>query len=135
MEPRTYPFQDPAVREKASQKARISPRPKTYYSKSKRVQEAKQELIKQSLLKDGFIQQVGAALPKINDALIKSASDPKRGASDRKTAYTILGLLKKDADEQPQTMGQLLADLYEQSEKGKANSTTPKRSIEEFYSN
>ncbi len=131
---RSYPFQDPAVREKASQKARTATRPKTYYSKSKRVQEAKQELIRQELLKDGFLQQVGSALPKINAALIKSASDPKRGASDRKTAYTILGLLKKDADEPQQTMGQLLADLYEQSEKHNAASALPKQSYDEFFS-
>ncbi len=135
MEPRTYPFQDPTIREKASQKARIAPRPKTYYSKTKRVHEAKQELIKLSLLKEGFLQQVGSALPKINAALIKNASDPKRGAADRKTVFTVLGMYTKDQKEPQQTMGQLLADLYEQREKHDANSTTPKRSIEEFYSN
>ena len=117
MEPRTYPFQDPAVRHKATEKSRGAARPKTYRSKTKRVEEVKTELIRQELLKDGFLQQVGAALPQINVALIKAASDPKRGAADRKTAYTILGLLSKDVyEEKPQTIGQFLADLHTQSE-------------------
>ena len=114
MEQKTYNFQKPEIRAKASQKARMAPRPKTYYSKSKRVHEAKQELIKAELLKEGFLQQVGAALPKINAALIKNASDPKRGAADRKTAYTVLGLYKKDPDEPQETIGQVLWELSRQ---------------------
>lgn len=115
MERRIYPFQNPEIQQKAIKKARTAPRSKSYYSKSKRAHEAKLELVKQELLKEGFIQQVGAALPKINEALIKSASDPRRGATDRKTAYTILGLLTKDTQPEGITIGQLLADLYKQT--------------------
>lgn len=115
MEQKTYNFQKPEIQQKASQKARTSSRSKSYYSKTKRIQEAKQELIKQELLKDGFLQQVGAALPKINEALIKGATDPKRGSQDRKLAYTILGLLDRDEqDTRIPTMGQILADLARQ---------------------
>jgi hypothetical protein len=113
METKTYNFQNPELQKKATQKARFSPKPKTYNSKSKRVEAAKKELIKQELLKEGFLQQVGAVLPRINEALIKSASNPKAGATDRKTVYTILGLLTKDdgKGEPAMTMGQILADL------------------------
>lgn len=121
MEPKTYNFQNPDIRAKASQKARTAPRPKSYYSRSKRVHEAKQELIKIELVKQGFLQQVGSALPKINAALIKNACDPKRGAADRKTVYTALGFYNKEGIEPQQTIGQVLADLYAQSEERAAS--------------
>lgn len=108
---KTYNFQNPAIQKKASQKARFSARPKSYNSKSKILLEAKKELIKQELLKTDFIQQVGLALPQINKALIKNASNPKSGASDRKTVYSILGLLNKEDKNSDYTMGQMLAEM------------------------
>lgn len=41
---KAYNFQNPEIQQKASQKARTAPRSKSYYSKTKRVQEAKQEI-------------------------------------------------------------------------------------------
>ncbi len=108
-----YNFQNPAVRQKAIAKARISKRPSTYHSKRKKVEEVEKEIIREELLKSGFIQQVGAFLPQINDALIASALRPtSAGASDRRIIYTALKIIAKDKEvESEYTMGQLLAEL------------------------
>ena len=73
MPDKTYNFQNPEIQQRATQKARTSTRPRTYRSKSKILQEAKKELVKEELLKQGFLQQVGAILPQVNDALITGA--------------------------------------------------------------
>lgn len=113
---KSYNFQNPEIREKAISKARTSVRPKSYNSKSKRIQEAKKELIKQELLKEGFLQQVGAVLPQINKVLIKSALTQKGGAADRKLVYSILGMIEKDGKkEQQETIGEVLAELMKSS--------------------
>lgn len=113
MEQKTYNFQNPKVREKATAQARLSKRPSTYRSKRKKVEEVEKELIREELLKSGFIQQVGAFLPQINDALIASALRPtSAGASDRRIIYTALKIIAKDKEvESEYTMGQLLAEL------------------------
>lgn len=112
----TYTFNNPEIQEKATAKSHISTRPKTYHSKRKRVEEVKKELIKQELLKSDFMQQVGSVLPQINAALIKSATSSKGGAADRKLVYSILGLIDKDGNkEEPQTIGQVLAELMKSS--------------------
>ncbi len=108
-----YNFEKPEIRKKASMKASVSKRPSTYRSKRKRVEEVEKELIREELLKNGFLQQVGAILPQINDALIASALQPtSAGASDRRIVYTALKIISKDKDSEPEyTMGQLLAEL------------------------
>ncbi|MEI6022475.1 MAG: hypothetical protein WCQ32_01375 [bacterium] len=118
MSDKTYTFQDRDLARKASVKGNLS-RPKTYRSKRKIIEEVQKELIREELLQSGFLQQVGAFLPKINAALIKSAMQPTAaGAADRRTVYTALKILKREKDEEPQmTMGQVLADLAKQSER------------------
>lgn len=113
MKARTYNFQNPDIRKKASQKAAASQRPSTYRTRRKKVEEATNELIKEELLKNGFLQQIGSVLPQINDALIASALQPtSAGASDRRIIYTALKIISKDKDSEPEyTMGQLLAEL------------------------
>jgi hypothetical protein len=71
------------------------------------------ELIREELLKRDFIQQVGAYMPQINEALIASALQPtSAGATDRKTIYSVFKILTKDTNEEPPvTIGQILADL------------------------
>lgn len=110
---KTYNFQNPEVRQKATRKAATSKRPSTYCTRRKKVEEAKKELIKEELLKNGFLQQIGSVLPQINDALIASALQPtSAGASDRRIIYTALKIISKDKDSEPEyTMGQLLAEL------------------------
>lgn len=110
---KTYNFQNPEVRQMATAKSRISKRPGTYRSKRKKVEEVEKELIREELLKSGFIQQIGAILPQINDALIASALRPtSAGSADRRIIYTALKIIAKDKDAAPEyTMGQLLAEL------------------------
>jgi hypothetical protein len=113
MTDKNYNFQNPVIRKKASQKASVSQRPKTYRTRRKRVEEVEKELIKEELLKKGFIEQIGAILPEINDALIASALQPNSsGASDRRIIYTALKIIAKDKEAEPEmTMGQVLAEL------------------------
>jgi hypothetical protein len=116
MQQNKYNFENKSTRQKATEKSLTSTRPKTYHSKRKRVEEVKKELIKQELLRSEFIQQIGAVLPQINAALIKSAISPKGGSADRKLVYKMLGFIDADsADDDPQTIGQVLADLMKTS--------------------
>ena len=118
MEKKIYNFQNPDVRKKATSKARVSKRPSTYHSKRKKVEEVEKELIREELLKNGFLQQIGAVLPQINDALIESAMQPtSSGSSDRRIIYTALKIIAKERESEPQeTMGQIIADLMKSRE-------------------
>lgn len=113
MKGKTYNFQNPEIQAKASKKGHSSERPKTYRSKRKIVHEVQKELIREELLKSDFLQQVGAYMPQINEALIASAMQPNSaGANDRKTIYNAFKILTKDTNEEPPvTIGQLLAEL------------------------
>ena len=113
MQKKTYNFQNPEVRKRATAKSRASKRPTTYRSKRTKVAEVEKELIREELLKNGFLQQIGAVLPQINDALIASALQPtSAGASDRRIVYTALKIISKEKETEPEyTMGQLLAEL------------------------
>ena len=117
MEPKIYNFQNPEVQQKATAKARVSKRPATYRSKRKKVAEVEKELIREELLKQGFVEQIGAVLPKINDALIRSAARPtSAGSADRRIVYTALNILTKEKEASTNiTIGQLLADLAKAS--------------------
>ncbi len=117
MEKKTYNFQNPEVRKKASQKAASSKRPSTYRTKRTKVAEVEKELIREELLKQGFVDQIGAVLPQINSALIKSASRPtSAGSADRRIVYTALNILTKEREAGTNiTIGQLLADLAKTS--------------------
>lgn len=117
MDNKTYNFQNPQIRKKASEKAATSKRPSTYRTRRKMVQEAEKELIKEELLKQGFVEQIGAVLPQINNALIKSASRPtSAGSADRRIVYTALNILTKEKEAGTNiTIGQLLADLAKTS--------------------
>ena len=110
---KTYNFQNPEVRQKASRKAAVSKRPSTYRTRRIKVEEVEKEIIREELLKSGFVQQLGAVLPQINDALIASALQPtSAGASDRRIIYTALKIIAKERENEPQeTMGQIIADL------------------------
>lgn len=117
MEKKTYNFQNPEVRKKASQKAATSMRPSTYRTRRTKVAEVEKELIREELLKQGFVEQIGAVLPQINNALIKSASRPtSAGSADRRIVYTALNILTKEKEAGTNiTIGQLLADLAKTS--------------------
>lgn len=110
---KTYNFQNPEVQSKATRKASTSKRPSSYRTRRTKVEEVEKELIREELLKSGFIQQIGAILPQINDALIASALQPtSAGASDRRIIYTALKIIAKERELEPQeTMGQIIADL------------------------
>jgi len=117
MGPKAYNFQNPEIRKKASEKAAISKRPTTYRTRRKKVEEVEKELIRVELLKQGFVEQIGAVLPRINDALIKSASRPtSAGSADRRIIYTALNILTKEKESGVNiTIGQLLGDLMKTS--------------------
>lgn len=108
-----YNFQNSEIQKKALKKAVVSERPKTYRTRRKKVEEVEKELIREELLRRGFVEQIGAILPEINDALIASALQPNSaGASDRRIIYTALKIIAKDKDSEPEmTMGQVLAEL------------------------
>lgn len=104
-------FLDPAIQRRAVEAAKGKPRPNRQ-SKKKQVQKVKDELIKEELLRSGFVQQVGKMLPKINAALIKSATNPRfQSAQDRKTVYTAVGILGKEDKEIAKGIGEILAGL------------------------
>lgn len=113
----SYNFQNPEIRKKATAKASISKRPSTYRTRRKKVAEVEKELIREELLKQGFVEQIGAVLPQINRALIKSASRPtSAGSADRRIVYTALNILTKEKEAGTNiTIGQLLADLAKTS--------------------
>lgn len=117
MTQRSYNFQNSEVQQKATAKARVSNRPVTYRTRRKKVAEVEKELIREELLKQGFVEQIGAVLPQINRALIKSASRPtSAGSSDRRIVYTALNILTKEKEAGTNiTIGQLLADLAKTS--------------------
>jgi hypothetical protein len=117
MQVKSYNFQNPQIRQKASDKAASSKRPSTYRTKRKKVEEVEKELIREELLKQGFVEQIGSVLPQINAALIKSASRPtSAGSSDRRIVYTALNILTKEKEAGTNiTIGQLLADLAKTS--------------------
>ena len=102
---------DPTLHRKAIEAAKGKPRPNRM-SKKKRTEKVKEELIKEELLRSGFVQQVGKMLPKINAALIKSATNPRfQSAQDRKTVYTAVGILGKEDKEIAKGIGEILAGL------------------------
>lgn len=69
-----YNFQDPTVRAKASAKAAVAARSKTYNSKNKRIEQAKVEVFKDILLKEGYADAIRPHMPRITKAMIESAS-------------------------------------------------------------
>ncbi len=117
MKDKSYNFQNPEVRKKATEKAATSKRPSTYRTRRKMVQEVEKDLIREELLKQGFVAQIGAVLPQINNALIKSASRPtSAGSADRRIVYTALNILTKEKEVGTNiSMGQILADLAKTS--------------------
>lgn len=108
-----YNFQNPEIRKKATAKASISKRPSTYRTRRKKVAEVEKELIREELLKRGFVEQIGAVLPQINDALIASALQPSSaGSGDRRLIYMALKIITKDKDSDSEaSIGQMLAEL------------------------
>lgn len=109
---RKPPFSDPEFQRKAIEKAAITPKPKTYFSKKKRVEKVKEGIIKEELIKSGFVQQIGQYMPIINAALIASASNPRfQSAADRKIVYSAFGILGKEEQGAAQTIGEVLAAL------------------------
>lgn len=109
---RIPPFSDPEFHRKAIAKAAITPKPKHYRSKKVRIDEVKKEIIREELLRSGFIDEVGRVLPKINKALILSASNPRfQSSADRKIVYSALGILGKDERETARSIGEVLAAL------------------------
>ncbi len=52
-----YNFQNPDIRKEASQKSAVSKRPNTYRTRHKKIAEVERELIREELLKQGFINQ------------------------------------------------------------------------------
>lgn len=110
----TYNFQNPTVRAKASAKAAVAARPKSYNSKSKRIEQAKVEICKDLLLKEGYADAIRPHMPQITKAMIQSASKPtSSGTADRRLIFQAVGLIGKDASisELP-TMAQVLEKIF-----------------------
>lgn len=108
---RIPPFKDPKIRAKAQAASKGKPRPNRK-SKAKLVQEAKKEIIKDQLIKDGYLDEIRASLPKVYKAHLKVASTPRASATaERKLLFEAIGLKEKDKSDVGTTIGQVLAEL------------------------
>ena len=106
------PFKNPAIRKKATEASKGKKRPNRK-SKAKLVEEVKKEIIKKELLKQGYLEKIHAAMPKVIAAHLKVASTPRASATaERKLLFEASGLKEKEDDGNiGKTIGQVLAEL------------------------
>lgn len=105
------PFKDPAIRKKATEASKGKPRPNRM-SKGKLINEAKKEIIKEELIRNGYLEEVQKNLPKVLKAHFKVAASPRASATqERKLMFEASGLKEKEKEGVGTTIGQVLAEL------------------------
>lgn len=105
------PFKDPKIRAKAHAASKGKPRPNRK-SKAKVLHEAKVEIVKEELLRQGYLKEVRKNMPKVMAAHFKVASSAKASATqERKLLFETSGIKEKEDDNIGKTIGQVLAEL------------------------
>ena len=111
-----HTFSDPAIRAKAHAAAKGKPRPNRK-SKAKLINEAKKEIIKTELIRNGYMEAVQKNLPRVLKAHFAVASKPRASATqERKLLFEVAGLKSNDETDVGKTIGQVLAELANKSE-------------------
>lgn len=82
-------------------------------SKADIVHEAKVEIVKEELLRQGYLKEVQLNLPKVMKAHFKVASNPRASATqERKLLFQSAGIMKeKEGGDVEKSIGQILAEL------------------------
>lgn len=106
----------PDIKLKAQLAAKGKKRPNRK-SKAKIIEEVKKEIVREELLRQGYLQEVQANMPKVLKAHFKVASNPKASATqERKLLFQSSGLMKtEDEGGAAQTIGQILAEINKQN--------------------
>jgi hypothetical protein len=86
-----YNFQNPEIQSKAVQLARSAERPTSYNTPKKMALELKREIMKEQILKDGFLEQIQPALQEITQVMIENAKTPE-GVADRRILLRASGI-------------------------------------------
>lgn len=74
--------------------------------------EAKKEIIKEELIRNGYLEEVQKNLPKVLKAHFKVAASPRASATqERKLLFEASGLKEKEKEGVGTTIGQVLAEL------------------------
>jgi hypothetical protein len=108
---REAPFKDPKIRAKAHAAAKGVKRPNRL-SKKKLETMAKVEIVKEELLRQGYLKEVRKNMPKIMAAHFKVAATPRASATqERKLLFETSGIKEKEDDNIGKTIGQVLAEL------------------------
>ena len=108
---KTAPFNDPVIRAKAHAAAKGVKRPNRK-SRQQLINEAKVEVVKEELIREGYLKEVRKHMPKIMKAHFKVAGMAKVGATqERKLFFEASGLKKDDGVGAAESMGQIIADL------------------------
>ncbi len=90
-EEKKYNFQNPEIQARAVALAKESPRPTGYNTPKKMALEIKRELIKEEIIKSGFLEQIKPVLEEITQVMIENAKTPE-GVADRKMLLKAAGV-------------------------------------------
>lgn len=105
------PFKDPLIRAKAQAASKGKPRPNRQ-SKAKLIRQAKVEIIKEELLRTGYLKEARKHLPKVMSAHFKVAASPRASATpERKLFFEATNIKEDKEDDIGKTIGQVLAEL------------------------
>ncbi len=108
---RVAPFKDPVIRAKAHAAAKGKKRPNRK-SKQQLINEAKVEIVKEELLRAGYLKEVRKHMPAVIKAHLKVASTPRASATqERKLLFEATGIKEDKGEDIGKTIGQVLAEL------------------------
>lgn len=112
---RVAPFKDPVIRAKAHAAAKGKKRPNRK-SRAQLVHEAKVEIVKDELIREGYLKEVRKHMPKVIKAHLKVASTPRASATqERKLLFEATGIKEDKKENIGETIGQVLAQLAQSS--------------------
>lgn len=104
-------FSNPEVRKRATELSKGVKRPRNL-GKRTLIAEAKKEIIKDELIRSGYLESMKPHMGAIFKAHAKVAKMAKVGATaERKLAFEAMGIKKSGSEEMGDTIGQLLSDL------------------------
>ena len=104
-------FKDPVILAKAHAAAKGVKRPNRM-SKKKLEIKAKVEIVKEELLRAGYLKEVRKNMPRVLAAHFKVASTPRASATqERKLLFESAGIKENKDDDLGKTIGQVLAEV------------------------
>lgn len=86
-----YNFQNPEIQARAVELAKSATRPTSYNTPKKMALELKRQILKEEILKSGFLEQVQDSLPEITEVMLANAKTPE-GVADRKMILKASGV-------------------------------------------